>query len=127
MGEQGPRGTGLSYISFILYLGAFNCSYPLAGLRIALIYSGDTIRKLKGLIIIATDLNGFLTNVNPWLFALLIVWSIAWKGWALWRAARLRQLGWYVVLLVVNLMGILEIIYIVISNRMYKAMGERVR
>lgn len=74
-----------------------------------------------------TDLTSFFTNINPWLFTLLVIWSIAWKGVALWRAARLRHLGWYVALLVVNLVGILEIIYIAITNEQYKELGERVR
>jgi hypothetical protein len=104
-----------------------NYSRPLAGRRIALIPGGDTIRKSKGLIMMGTDFNSLFTNINPWLFTLLVVWSIAWKGWALWRAARLKHLGWYIVLLVVNLAGILEIIYIAISKREYKEFGERVR
>lgn len=69
----------------------------------------------------------FYYNMNPWLIALLVAWSLAWKGWALWRAARLKQLGWYIVLLLVNLLGVLEIIYIVITNRKYKDLSERVR
>jgi len=40
------------------------------------------------------------------------VWSIVWKGIALWQAARRDQLGWYVALLIINTLGILEIIYI---------------
>jgi hypothetical protein len=40
------------------------------------------------------------------------VWSLFWKGWALWKAARLSQRNWFIVLLVVNTLGILEIIYI---------------
>ncbi len=42
----------------------------------------------------------------------IIVWSIVWKGFALWRAARLGQRVWFVVFLVVNTVGILEIIYL---------------
>lgn len=75
----------------------------------------------------AANLNNIFTNINPWVFTLLLAWSLFWKGWALWRAARLKHLGWYIVLLVVNLVGILEIIYIVITNLQYKEMGERVR
>jgi hypothetical protein len=40
------------------------------------------------------------------------VWSIVWKGIALWQAARRDQLGWYIALLIINTLGILEIIYI---------------
>ncbi|MBX4189838.1 DUF5652 family protein [Candidatus Parcubacteria bacterium] len=43
---------------------------------------------------------------------LLAVWSIFWKGWALWRAARKMDKLWFVILLLVNTAGILDIIYI---------------
>lgn len=46
------------------------------------------------------------------LFYLAIAWSAVWKGIALWRAARNSSLVWFIVLLVVNTLGILEIIYI---------------
>jgi len=39
-------------------------------------------------------------------------WTLAWKGWALWRAARREDKVWFVVLLLVNTMGLLEIFYI---------------
>lgn len=42
----------------------------------------------------------------------LIIWILTWKGIALWKAARRGQLGWFIALLVLNTVGILEIIYI---------------
>lgn len=42
----------------------------------------------------------------------VVAWSLVWKGIALWMAARRDRLGWFIVLLVVNTAGILEIIYI---------------
>lgn len=46
-------------------------------------------------------------------FALLfVVWSVFWKGLALWHAARRGQYWWFLILLVVNTLGILEIIYL---------------
>jgi heme A synthase len=42
----------------------------------------------------------------------LVVWSLFWKGLALWKAARKTDKVWYIVLLVVNTVGILEILYI---------------
>lgn len=45
------------------------------------------------------------------LLALLIIWSLVWKGLALWRAARNCDKTWYIVLLILNTAGILEIIY----------------
>ncbi len=44
--------------------------------------------------------------------ALLIIWSIFWKGLALWHAARHGQGWWFGVLLILNTAGILEIIYL---------------
>lgn len=46
------------------------------------------------------------------LLAVVIIWSIIWKGVALWKAARNSHTVWYVVMLIVNTVGILEIIYI---------------
>lgn len=43
---------------------------------------------------------------------LLAVWSIFWKGLALWHSARRNQGWWFVIMLVVNTVGILEIIYL---------------
>lgn len=45
-------------------------------------------------------------------FLVLIIWSFIWKGLALWKAARNNHMVWYIVLLIVNTVGILEIIYI---------------
>jgi methionyl-tRNA synthetase len=47
-----------------------------------------------------------------WLMILIAIWSVVWKGVALWHSARNSQKAWFVVLLVVNTVGILEIIYL---------------
>ncbi len=49
---------------------------------------------------------------NPILIWLIILWTLPWKGVALWRSARNNQKGWFVALLVLNTLAILEIIYI---------------
>jgi methionyl-tRNA synthetase len=67
-----------------------------------------------------------LSNLNAWstqlgispalLTVLLIVvtlWTILFKGFALWHAARNRQSTWFIAILIVNTIGILEIIYLV--------------
>ena len=46
------------------------------------------------------------------LLAVLIIWGVIWKGVALWKAARNSHKAWFVVMLIVNTVGILEIIYI---------------
>ena len=42
----------------------------------------------------------------------LIIWSITWKANALWKAARNRQLGWFLFLFIINSAGVLPILYI---------------
>lgn len=42
----------------------------------------------------------------------LLLWNFAWKGLALWRAAKRGEKIWFVVFLLVSTMGILEIVYI---------------
>ncbi len=56
---------------------------------------------------------------NPFLFPLFvvgvgaaIVWSLVWKGIALWKAANKKDKWWFIALLVINTLGILEIAYI---------------
>lgn len=44
-------------------------------------------------------------------FTLLVIWSLIWKGLALWKAAQRKDAAWYIVLLIVNTVGILEIVY----------------
>lgn len=48
----------------------------------------------------------------PSLLILLTVWSLFWKGLALWHSARRGQPWWFVAMLVINTVGILEIIYL---------------
>lgn len=50
--------------------------------------------------------------ISIWIFVALVAWSLAWKGVALWKAARNNQMYWFAALMVVNTVGILEIIYI---------------
>jgi len=47
----------------------------------------------------------------------LVVWSIFWKGWALWKSARSGSTAWFIILLLLNTAGILEIIYIFLVAR----------
>lgn len=49
---------------------------------------------------------------NPWIIAAAVLWTIPWKGWALWKSARNEDKGWFIVLLVVNTLALLEIFYI---------------
>lgn len=43
---------------------------------------------------------------------LLVVWTLIWKGLALWRASKNDQRNWFIVLLILNTIGILELVYL---------------
>jgi len=51
------------------------------------------------------------------LMGILSIWSIVWKGVALWKSARRGEKGWFIVFLVVNTVAILEIIYIFMVSK----------
>ena len=66
--------------------------------------------------------NNFNTiiNQNPTLFVLLTIWTLVWKGLSLWKASGKRQPVWFVVLLVLNTFGLLEILYYFFFSNMKK-------
>jgi cytoskeletal protein RodZ len=49
---------------------------------------------------------------HQWVIILAAAWTIPWKGVALWRAAKKQSVAWFIVLLLVNTLGILDIIYV---------------
>lgn len=46
------------------------------------------------------------------LFFILALWSLLWKGFALWVSARKGERFWFVLLLILNTVGVLEIFYL---------------
>jgi len=63
---------------------------------------------------------GVSTNVAIAIVVVIAIWSLVWKGIALWKSSRKNQLAWFIVLLVVNTIGILEILYIYVFSEMGK-------
>lgn len=49
---------------------------------------------------------------SPYLLLILFIWSLIWKGIALWRAANLKQRNWFIAILVLNTIGIVELFYL---------------
>lgn len=46
------------------------------------------------------------------LLIVLLSWSLTWTGLALWKAARRSDKLWFIVLLILNTAGLLDIFYI---------------
>ena len=60
-------------------------------------------------------------NALPaWGLLLFTAWALVWKGLALWKSSRKNSPIWFVVLLIVNTLGLLEILYIFIFSKMGK-------
>ncbi len=61
-----------------------------------------------------------LNELSPQLLIviyLVVLWTLPWKGIALWKAAQNKQKVWFIVLFLVNTLAILEILYIFIFSK----------
>jgi hypothetical protein len=54
---------------------------------------------------------------NPWITILIALWVLPWKGVALWKAAKNGSKPWFIALLILNTLGILEILYIFVFGK----------
>jgi hypothetical protein len=54
---------------------------------------------------------------NAALMILLSLWTIPWKGWALWKAAQKGSKPWFIALLLINTLAILDILYIYVFSK----------
>ena len=55
--------------------------------------------------------------IPVWLLVVAMIWSIIWKAVALWKSARNNQKIWFIVMLVVNTLGLLEILYLLLWQK----------
>jgi hypothetical protein len=68
---------------------------------------------------------GIGVNNFPLLWIILLVlWTLPWKGYALWLAARNGHTIWFIALLIVNTLAILDIIYIFAVGRPAEKRGS---
>lgn len=73
-------------------------------------------------------MNVFLDPKNLFLLIILAaVWTIPWKGVALWSAARNGSKIWFIILLLLNTLAILEILYIFIFSKMSRKNQNRLK
>ncbi len=56
---------------------------------------------------------------------LILAWTVPWKGIALWKAARNSHKIWFVVLLLVNTLALLEIVYIFYFSKKKEMISSR--
>lgn len=51
------------------------------------------------------------------LMILALLWTLPWKGYALWVAARKGSSYWFIALLLLNTLAILDILYIFVFSK----------
>ena len=47
------------------------------------------------------------------ILVLLSVWELVWKGFGLWYAAENKQKGWFIAMLLLNTLGLLQMVYLI--------------
>ncbi len=57
---------------------------------------------------------------NQWMIVLAGLWTLPWTGVALWRSSRRGEKWWFIVILLTQTLGILEIAYIFIFSKKEK-------
>lgn len=48
----------------------------------------------------------------------IFIWTLIWKGLALWKSAKNNHKFWFIAILIINTIGILEILYIYVFSKM---------
>jgi len=68
------------------------------------------------------SMSGLSTNSTIIIIAIgliiISIWTLIWKGLALWKSAKNNHKIWFVVILLINTVGILEIIYLYVFSKM---------
>jgi len=65
-------------------------------------------------------LNNFLNQFflsHPYILESILLWSVIWQGFALWKAAQRKEKLWFIVFLFIHTIGLLEILYLFIFSR----------
>ena len=65
-----------------------------------------------------SDTIGVSSSAAVFIIVVIGIWSLVWKGMALWKSAGKKQLIWFIVFIFINTVGILEILYIYVFSKM---------
>ena len=57
-------------------------------------------------------------------FIFFVLWEFCWKGFALWRAARMRMPGWFIALLLIQSLGIVPILFLRGTKSRYRSLNS---
>jgi methionyl-tRNA synthetase len=57
-------------------------------------------------------------GIATWMIIVILAWTAVWKILALWKSARNNSPVWFILLILINTVGILEILYIFVFSKM---------
>ncbi len=66
---------------------------------------------------------------STWTWLVILIgglWTLPWKGVSLWKAARLGEKWWFIALLIINTLGLLEILYIFVFSKKKELKNQKV-
>jgi len=55
----------------------------------------------------------------------ILLWTLPWKGIALWKSARNGHKKWFIALLIINTLAILDIAYILYFSKQKEKQNDR--
>ncbi len=55
---------------------------------------------------------------------LISIIDLALKGWGMWRAGRMNKKAWFIAILIINSVGILPIIFLLLTKGEYRKLQE---
>jgi len=59
-----------------------------------------------------------ISSIPISLIYVLVIWSLIWKGFGLWRASKNNSPAWFIAILILNTLGILEILYLFVFSKL---------
>jgi len=71
-----------------------------------------------------TDISAQL-GIPLLLLVVIIIWEVVWKLIAMWKASKNNSIAWFVILAVVNTVGILPILYAFIFSKIGKPVKKQ--
>jgi len=63
---------------------------------------------------------GIAWGLPTWLITVVLIWTVVWKLFALWKSARNKHIVWFIVIGILNTIGIIPILYIFIFSKLGK-------
>ena len=57
-------------------------------------------------------MNAYISSNQLVLTIILLIWTIPWKIYSLWIASKRNDRAWFIAIVILNTVGLLEIIYI---------------